>query len=44
MDIATFTGTAWNITTVAPGKTNPTYTWNIVDTVTYPFLSWQPVV
>jgi hypothetical protein len=43
MDIATFTGAAWNITAVDPGETNPTYTWNIVDTVSYPFLSWQPV-
>jgi hypothetical protein len=43
MGIATFTGAAWNITAVDPGETNPTYTWNIVDTVSYPFLSWQPV-
>ena len=43
MDIATFTGAAWNITAVDPGETNPTYTWNIVDDETYPFLSWQPV-
>jgi hypothetical protein len=43
MDIATFTGAAWNITAVDPGETNPAYIWNIVDTVTYPFLSWQPV-
>jgi len=43
IDIATFTGAAWNITTADPGETNPTYTWNIVDAVTYPFLSWQPV-
>jgi len=44
MDITTSTGAAWDITAVDPGETNPTYTWNIVDTVTYPFLSWQPVV
>ena len=43
MGIATFTGAGWNITAVDPGETNPTYTWNIVDTVSYPFLSWQPV-
>jgi hypothetical protein len=40
-DIATFLGAAWDITTVAPGETNPAYTWNIVDDETYPFLSWQ---
>ena len=39
MDIATFDGVGWDITAVDPGKTNPAYTWNIVDTVTYPFLS-----
>ena len=44
MDIATFTGAWWDITTVDPGETNLAYIWNIVDTVTYPFLSWQPVV
>jgi hypothetical protein len=42
-DIATFTGAAWDITDVDPGETNPAYTWNIVDTVAYPFLGWQPV-
>jgi len=42
-EIATFTGAAWDITDVDPGETNPAYTWNIVDTVTYPFLGWQPV-
>jgi hypothetical protein len=40
-DIATFT--AWDIIAVAPGVTNPAYTWNIIDGETYPFLSWQPV-
>ncbi|MFO7772990.1 MAG: GLUG motif-containing protein [Dehalococcoidia bacterium] len=40
-DIATFSGAGWNIIAVAPGETNPTYTWNIVDAVIYPFLSWQ---
>jgi len=40
-DIATFT--RWHIVAVAPGETNPTYSWNIVNGETYPFLSWQPV-
>jgi hypothetical protein len=40
-DIATFTGAAWDIITVAHEDTNPDYTWNIVGGVTYPFLSWQ---
>jgi len=41
-DIATFSGAVWNIIAVAnPGTRNPSYTWNIVDDVTYPFLSWQ---
>ena len=50
-DIATFTDTetegldeAWDIITVGgPGIRNPSYIWNIVNGVTYPFLSWQPV-
>ena len=42
-NIATFLGAAWNIIAVTSGQTNPTYIWNIVDNVTYPFLSWQPV-
>jgi len=49
-DIATFNDTEtegldepWDITAVTPGSTNTTYTWNIVNNVTYPFLSWQPV-
>jgi len=33
--------TAWDIIAVTSGQTNPTYTWNIVDDETYPFLSWQ---
>jgi len=41
--LATFSGAGWNITAVAPGVTNPAYTWNIVEGETYPFLSWQPV-
>ena len=40
-DLATFLGAGWNICTVAPGSTNSTYTWNIVNGVTYPFLSWE---
>jgi hypothetical protein len=40
-DIATFSGTGWNIITVALNETNPAYIWNIVNNVTYPFLSWQ---
>jgi hypothetical protein len=44
IDIATFTGVAWDITDVDPGETNPAYTWNIVDDETYPFLSWEYVV
>ena len=49
-DIATFADTAteglnqpWDIATVAPGETNPAYTWNIVDGESHPFLSWQSV-
>jgi len=42
-DITTFSGAGWDITTVAnPDTRNPAYIWNIVDDVTYPFLSWQP--
>jgi hypothetical protein len=34
----------WDMTTVAnPGERNPAYIWNIVNNVTYPFLSWQPI-
>jgi hypothetical protein len=40
-DITTFLGAGWNITAVATGSTNSTYIWNIVNNVTYPFLSWQ---
>ena len=43
-NVTTFIDTGWNITAVDPGETNPTHTWSIVDTVTYPFLSWQSVV
>jgi hypothetical protein len=39
-DIGTFVG--WDIIAVTAGETNTAYTWNIVNAVTYPFLSWQP--
>jgi len=42
-DIVTFSGAGWNIVAVAPGSTNTSYIWNIVNVVTYPFLRWQPV-
>ena len=43
-DIITFSGATWNITTVGGlGERNTSYIWNIVNGVTYPFLSWQPV-
>ena len=42
-NITTFSGVTWNITAVAnPGVRNRSYVWNIVNGVTYPFLSWQP--
>ncbi len=42
-DITTFSGVSWNITAVAnPSTRNTAYIWNIVNNVTYPFLSWQP--
>jgi len=40
-DAATFSGAAWNITAVALNQTNVAYIWNIVNDVTYPFLSWE---
>jgi hypothetical protein len=43
-DITTFTDVGWNITAVDPGETVPGCTWNIVNTVIYPLLSWQSVV
>jgi hypothetical protein len=43
-DIDTFSRAGWNIRAVAnPSTRNPSYIWNIVNGVTYPFLSWQPV-
>ena len=42
-DVSTFSGAGWDIIGVAdPVTRNPSYVWNIVDAVTYPFLSWQP--
>jgi hypothetical protein len=44
-DIDTFTGATWDIVAVGGSdERNTDYIWNIVDDVTYPFLSWQPVV
>jgi hypothetical protein len=40
-DITTFSGASWDIIAVAFNETNSAYIWNIVDNVTYPFLSWQ---
>jgi hypothetical protein len=43
-NVATFSGAGWNITAVAnAGTRNHSYIWNIVNGVTYPFLSWQAV-
>jgi hypothetical protein len=43
-DINTFSGATWNRVEVAnPSTRNPSYLWNIVNNVTYPFLSWQPL-
>jgi hypothetical protein len=43
-DISTFSGVAWDIVGVADsGARNIAYIWNIVDGVTYPFLSWQSI-
>jgi len=42
-NIATFSGAGWNVIAVANSSTrDPACIWNIVDDVTYPFLSWQP--
>ena len=40
-DITTFSDAGWDIIAVALNETNPAYIWNIVDGVTYPFLSWE---
>jgi The GLUG motif len=38
----TFSGVGWTIVAVAnPETRNPSYTWNVVGGVTYPFLSWH---
>jgi hypothetical protein len=42
-DTGTFSDAGWDIVAVTPGSTNSTYIWNIVDDITYPFPSWQPV-
>ena len=40
-DIVTFLDAGWSIIGVGNSdQRNPLYTWNIVDMVTYPFLSW----
>jgi hypothetical protein len=31
----------WDMVAVAPGETDEAYVWNIMDGLTYPFLSWQ---
>ena len=42
-DIITLSVADWDIIAVAnSGTRNTGYIWNIVDDVTYPFLSWQP--
>ncbi len=47
-NIATFTNMEtegldgpWNIVTVGQGEVDDGYTWNILDGISYPFLSWQ---
>jgi hypothetical protein len=42
-DIITFSSAGWDIIAVALNETNPAYIWNIVNNITYPFLSWQPI-
>jgi hypothetical protein len=40
--MATFSEATWEIVAVAdPGTRKPSYIWNIVNGVTYPFLSWE---
>jgi hypothetical protein len=42
-NIATFSDAGWSIVAVTnSGMRNSSYTWNVVDGATYPFLSWQP--
>jgi len=41
-DIVTFLDAGWSMIAVAnPDQRDSAYTWNMVDLVTYPFLSWQ---
>jgi hypothetical protein len=40
-EIATFSGAGWNIIAVALDMSDLSYTWNIIDKQTYPFLSWE---
>jgi hypothetical protein len=43
-DFTTFSVAGWDIISVANSSVRNTgYIWNIIDDVTYPFLSWQPV-
>jgi hypothetical protein len=43
-DIVTFSGAGWPIIAVANSSTrDPAYIWNIVNNMTYPFLSWEPL-
>jgi hypothetical protein len=43
-DFTTFSVAGWDIIAVAnSGTRNTGYIWNIVDDVTYPFLSWQSI-
>ena len=42
-DINTLSDVGWNIVAVALNETNLAYAWNIVNNVTYPFLSWQAI-
>jgi hypothetical protein len=43
-DISTFSGAAWDIRAVnGAGERNRAGIWNIIDGLTYPFLSWQAV-
>jgi len=42
-NISTFSGAGWNIIAVNPGMRDPSYIWNIVDGLIYPFLSWQSI-
>jgi hypothetical protein len=42
-DIVTFSAVGWDIITVALNEANSAFIWNIVNNVTYPFLSWESV-